>query len=74
MIKVFGTHICAGCLELKNLLDKKDVEYEFHNIHEADGLAELASIGLADELSIPIVVDDNGKVDLDTFVELLNSL
>lgn len=73
MIKVFGTFTCPGCLEVKNLLDKKNVEYQFYNIQEDDGLAELAVEGLADELSIPIVTDENGKVDLDSFVQELNS-
>ena len=74
MIKVFGTNSCINCIKLKNLLDSKKVNYTYYNIRESDGLAELAISGLADELEVPIVANDNGKLDLDTFVEKLNNM
>ena len=76
MIKVFGSHTCNGCIVLEAELKKKKVPYEFYNIREPEGLAELAAHGLADELSIPIVLDENGdKVqDLNAFIERLKNV
>jgi len=74
MIKVFGTSTCSGCIQLRALLDSKEVEYEYYDIREPDGLAEMAIIGLADELSVPVVANEDGKIELNTFTELLNNM
>jgi len=66
-IKVFGTFLCPGCISIKNLLDRKGVDYNFFNVAESDGLAELASLGLSDELTIPIVTIEDEKTNLTGF-------
>ena len=73
-MKVFGTQTCGGCIELKKLLAQKGVSYTFFDISESDGLAELAVYGLADEVSIPIVVRGEDKVDLNEYVAELQQL
>lgn len=73
MIKVFGQHSCIGCVTLEAELKKKKINYEFYNVTEPEGLAELAACGLADERTVPILLDKKGnKVkDLNTFVASL---
>jgi len=71
--KVFGTQTCPGCIQIKKLLDAANASYEFFDVSTSAGLAELAIHGLADELAIPIVVDNHGKKieDLDAFATFL---
>jgi len=73
-IKVFGTFLCPGCIVLKELLDKKGVDYTFFDITDPDGLTELACLGLADELALPVVVLGEEKANLTDFTQSIESL
>ena len=73
-MKIFGSQQCPGCVQLKSLMKKKGISYTFFDITDSDGLAELATYGLADELTIPIVVKGEEKLDLNTYTNELKKL
>lgn len=65
MFKVFGSETCVNCSILKTYLVRKGIDFQYYDISTREGLAKLASYGLAGELSIPILTDETGyKLDV----------
>ncbi len=71
MIQVFGIKACKGCIQFLALLIEKGLKYEYYDVKSADGLALLASYGLADQEETPIIVENGHLVDFDMYVKKL---
>lgn len=76
MLKIYGSMLCADCVECKEQLTAANVEFEFHDF--ADELSALKeflvlrdsqtvfeSVKEAGKIGIPCIVTEDGKIVLD---------
>ncbi len=67
MIKVYGKADCSKCKNLKNILDEKQVDYEY--IEDLKTLMMVAS--KARIMSAPVVEKDGKVYTMEQFLEVL---
>ena len=60
MINIFGRNNCPACQAKKKELDNKGIEYIYHDLDSAHGLAEATYRGLSGR-SLPIIINEEDE-------------
>lgn len=72
MVKIIGTHGCSRCLMAKDILENKNIEYEYVQLEDLPQDEKDKYMNMAQEIGLmtfPIIIKDSGII---TFQELVN--
>ena len=73
-IEIYSKSYCPYCHKAKDLLDKKGVEYQLHDItHDSEGQAEMARRNPGARMVPQIFIDDEPMGGCDDLYALENS-
>jgi len=67
MLKVIGTNNCSKCLMVKNILNNKQIEYEYSNINDYTQEEQDLFLIKAKEVNItqfPLIFKENEIIDI----------
>ena len=64
MLKLYGMKDCARCEQVKNILDKRNIKYKYHDLDEVDTEYYLTLIEEENKSLFPLIMKDNRVINL----------
>lgn len=65
MIRVIGKENCSRCAMVKNILNKKGIEYEYNLLDECENKEEYIKMAIEEgKLSMPLIIKDGKLINL----------
>ncbi len=64
MLDLYGAKGCARCDQVKSLLDKREIKYNYHNIEDEDTNYYLDIIEQENNSMFPLIIKDKKVLSL----------